>query len=369
MAKGAKVKNEWDMIADGQTADVGQNIAKVIEAMGVSQAQFARSMNVATGTLSSYITGTATPSFDFIAKMCVIPEIQKAISFTADELMFEKLEFNNGNPDADKKQTNLHSDILGNFFLYFYDQSSYDASGQINSGRKLRYGVISINEQAKKLGEVGVYAYALFFKTIEEAETHWKDLLAIDGAATHPDELKMLYRSNNEHYSGEVTFNGNHAFIDVTSAFYRDKGLFVLNTPEKKPNANYIGGLGNVLSVSHGSEHSPVAQKVIFSRVPLKNVSEEEIGKHLRLTSAEVSVFDETDEIIRMFKTLYSDGASMGAMDVWFDEQDKRAIFNNRLSRLLQNRAEKEYNSLCIITRADDHAVYKLIKRCMDSQM
>ena len=124
-----------------------------------------------------------------------------------------------------------------------------------------------------------------------------------------------------------------------------------------------------MLSVSHGSEHSPVAQKVIFSRVPLKNVSEEEIGKHLRLTSAEVSVFDETDEIIRMFKNLYSDGASMGAMDVWFDEQDKRAIFNNRLSRLLQNRAEKEYNSLCIITRADDHAVYKLIKRCMDSQM
>ena len=70
--------------------------------------------------------------------MCVVPDIQKAISFTADELLFETLEFNDGKPDADKKKSNLHSDILGNFFLYFYDQSSPDASGQIDSGRKLR---------------------------------------------------------------------------------------------------------------------------------------------------------------------------------------------------------------------------------------
>ena len=78
---------------------------------------------------------------------------------------------------------------------------------------------------------------------------------------------------------------------------------------------------------------------------------------------------EETDEIISLFKNLYSGGGTIGSIDTWFDEDDKRFIFNNRLSRLLQNRAEKEYNSLCMISKSDDHAVYKLIKRCMDSQM
>lgn len=369
MAKGTKVKNEWDVIAESEIANVGQNIGKVIEAMGISQAQFAKSMNVAAGTLSSYISGGAYPPLDFIAKMCVVPDIQKAISFTADELLFETLEFNDGKPDADKKKSNLHSDILGNFFLYFYDQSSPDASGQIDSGRKLRYGIISIYEQVKKLGEIGVYAYALFFKTVEEAEIHWKDLISIDGADTHLDKLRMLYKSNNEHYTGEISFNGNHVFIDLSSAFYRDKGLFILNAPEKKPNADYIGGLGNALSLSHGSARCPVAQKIIFSRVQLKNASEEEIAKHLSLTSGSVSVQEETDEIIGLFKNLYPSGGAIGSIDTWFDEQDKRSIFSNRLSRLLQNRAEKEFNSLCMITKPDDHSVYKLIKRCMDSGM
>lgn len=241
--------------------------------------------------------------------MCVVPDIQKAISFTADELLFETLEFNDGKPDADKKKSNLHSDILGNFFLYFYDQSSPDASGQIDSGRKLRYGIISIYEQIKKLGEIGVYAYALFFKTVEEAEIHWKDLLAIDDADTHLDKLRMLYKSNNEHYTGEVSFNGNHVFIDLSSSFYRDKGLLVLNTPEKKPNANYIGGLGNALSVSHGSARCPVAQKIIFSRVPLENASEEEIAKHLSLTSGTVSVQEETAESSACSRTFTPAGA------------------------------------------------------------
>lgn len=369
MAKGTKLKNEWDNEAEHYIANVGQNISKVIDAMGMSQAQFAKKMNVAAGTLSSYITGGAYPPFDFIAKMCVVKDIQKAIQFTADELLFEDLEFNDGKPDTDRKQANEHSDILGSFFLYFFDQSSPDASGQIDSSRKLRYGVITIYEQIKKLGEIGVYAYALFFKTVEEAEMHWKDLLAIDDADAHLDKLRLLYKSNNEHYTGEVAFNGHHVFIDLTSTFYRDKGLFILNAPEKKPNAEYVGGLGNVLSVSHGSARCPVAQKIVFSRVQLKGASEEEIAKHLSLTSGSVSVQGETDEIISLFKNLYPSGGSIGSIDTWFDEQDKRSIFNNRLSRLLQNRAEKEYNSLCMISKSDDHPVYKLIKRCMDSQM
>ena len=33
MAKGTKVKNEWDVIAESEIANVGQNIGKVIEAI------------------------------------------------------------------------------------------------------------------------------------------------------------------------------------------------------------------------------------------------------------------------------------------------------------------------------------------------
>ena len=353
----------------GEIANIGKNISKVIKAMGISQAQFASKMEVSTGTLSSYINGGAYPPLVFIAKMCVTADIQKAISFTADEFLFETLQFNDGKTGIEEKKVNPHKDMLGDYFLYFFDQTSSDSIGKIDSGRKLRYGVISLYERTERLGEIKVYAYALFFKTLEDAENHWSKLPA-KSANDRTAELGALYKADKEHYIGEVTFNGGHAFIDLTSDFYRDKGLVILNAPDKKPNSDYIGGLGNVLSVSHGSAHSSVAQKIIFSKAQLKNVSEEEIAKHLSLTSTTASVIDETDEIINVFKNLYpnTSGDAIVSIDKWFDAQDKKAIFCNRLSRLLQNRAKKEYNSLCMISKTDDHAVYKLIRRCIDSQ-
>lgn len=378
MAKVKKEKNELDNLAWALTSNLGNNILTVISAMGWNQTQFAERMNISVGSLTSYInrgvkvsgtneTKDVWPPLDLVVKMCCDSEIQKKIDFAADDLIFGSLEPNNGQTRIGGKSTGAHEDIYGNFFLYFFDQTSQTAKGEMNTGRNLRYGVISIYEQVKRFGEIGVYAFALFFKTADEAYEFMTELNAVDDAqSVIGEKTKKKYRANSEYYFGEITFDGNHAFVDLSSSFYKDKGLIILSEPEKKPDAKYIGGLGNMVSVSHGANHVPVSQKIIFSRVEL-GASEEEIGESLSFSSNEISMYEESDEMIQYFKKLYPSGDAADFSSL-LDEQDKRALFNNRLSRLLQQKAEKEFSNICTITKEADHAVYKLIQRSMNAK-
>ena len=352
-------------------SNVGNNLKNLLKDMGWTQQKLSTVMDMGEATVSSYVKGKMLPSVTSLVNLCEHTDIKRKYRLTIDQLLFESLDFEKTSvPLAMREnQAELHSDYIGNYFMYFFDQSSLDVIGGVRESRRLRYGVISIYNYMKRVGDEGIFAHAKFFKTLDDARQFKMELddVMVPEVSGYADKVIEQYRKDREYYTGELTFNDNHTFIDISSGYYEDKALIVLCATQKKADRHYIGGLGTVVSVSHGTLHMPVAQKIILS-APELNVSAEELGKHLRIEPDCVQISDEADELLRMYQKLYGAGSNeTSAPAAFLDEYDKRAIFTSRLSQLVKNSVDKDLNCVCAVTEKDDSMVYQMIKRCVVS--
>ena len=341
------------------------NLRKLIQYLDWSQAKMADALDVSEAAVSGYIRGTVIPSPETMALITQIAAERKNLRFTVDEFMFENLQFdlaqNNSREYVTEKEK--HNDYIGNYYLYFFDQSKSGATASTRAARKLRYGVISIYQEMRRIGEYGIYTCAKFFKEAAEAY-EFRD--ALDAIETENEDDKRsktleLYRVDKEVYIGEVTFNDNHVFVELNSGYFGDKALAVFYAPRKKADSSYIGGLGSMVSVSHGFAQMPVAQKVIMSDVRL-NASPEKIASLLRMEPRDMPMSEEADDLYATYQMLTRDSKDELSLSRYLDDEDREAIFRSRLTQVVRSSADKHLNAVCSVTEQDDAAVYQLIK-------
>ena len=349
--------------------NVSHNLRKLIQYLDWSQAKMADALDLAEAAVSGYIHGkageTVIPRPEVLALITQIAAERKNLRFTVDEFMFERLQFDvaRNKPIEYTTDRGSHLDYTGNYYFYFFDQSKAGATPSTYAARKLRYGVISIYQEMRRIGEYGIYTCAKFFKEAADAYAFRETLDAV--AAVDEDDKRAkilaLYRGDKEFYTGEVTFNDNHVFVELNSGYFGDRVLAVFYAPRKKADSAYIGGLGSMVSVSHGLAQMPVAQKVILSDVRLK-ASSERIASMLRMELQDIQMSEEAEDLYGTYQMLTRDSKDELSVSQYLDEEDRQAIFRSRLTRVVRTSADKYLNAICSVTEEDDAAVYQMIK-------
>lgn len=355
----SSVRNDVNKIEETMAV----NLRNLLKDMEWSQSKLASVMGVGEASASAYVNGKQIPAVMSLVNLCDWPDIKKKYGLTIDQLLFEMLDFAKTSIPITMRDLpkETHADYIGNYFLYFYDQAAPDVVGGIRESRRLRYGVISIYAHMRRIGDEGIFCHAKFFKTFDAAKYFRNELNAIATEEKVESREKVIeqYRQDKEYYTGELYFTDNHTFIDLFSSYYGDKALVALYATQKKADKHYIGGIGTVVSISHGALHMPVAQKIIISSSEIK-LSDEEIGRHLRIAPESIHVSTEAEDLLRLYHRLYGTGQDMPMS--FLGEHDKNAIFNSRVSQLIKNSIDKELNSICAVSEQDDAAIYKMIK-------
>lgn len=358
-------ENEIEFNESPYLDKMAKNIAAILDRMGWTRRRLAEVMDVSQAMMTEYARGDRFPTVKAILRLVNNREIQRQIPFTIDQFLSGDVrdsEANFGNEFTWSQEESIHKDILGIYHLYFFDQKMQEV-GVVPHMRKLRYGILGLYETTRKSGGVKVLALARFFKSEEEANAFRDRLDNIYAPEEARQEKEMtLFRSYDDTYSGSVVLIGSHIFVDLFSSFYNDKGLIILTAPEKKPGADYIGGLGNIISVTHGAEHVPVSQKIILSRGTI-DASDEEIGSHLLYGNVKIEVDGEMQALLNLLEMFYSAKEDDGYLDKILDTADKRAIIRQRLQQMINNYIGRTFNGLCLVSKQDDHACYHFLKR------
>lgn len=351
---------------------VGKNLTKLREAVGLSAAKFAGMTGISEGAFSNYANARIAPPLFYLANICAMDYFKgKGLNLTLDKFLME-----NFNPAQTingiiKNNINIaeitpHKDFEGCYLCYFFDQSKSEKDLENQASRGLRYGVISVfNEYTDLTGNVATKAVAAFYKQEEEVLAFdMKDKLdAVFSSDKSTNEKNMTimqeYEGTVGYYDGAVSFSDRHMFISLESDTYGDRALMVLYSPPKKKTVAYIGGIGSIVSVSHGREHVPVSQKIILSKYTL-GCSNEEIAEHLSMATANITQAVEAEELTEFCRKLF-DG-SIAEMS-FFDEYDKTAMIQQRLKQLVKNYVEKNVCCVGVVSEDDDKKVLALIRR------
>lgn len=352
------------------------NLKALTQAIGVTQSQMAKMVGVSSSTFSTYINGKTLALVSSLASIRKIGQ-EKGLRFTIDEFLFQHIRFGDTVEPVAKKD-DRRDEYLGAYYLYFFAQTSAGSVGVVGGGRPLRYGVMSAYRQKRLMGEDGLLVRAKFFKEMDAAVRFRKELDAAmkvqrkkdesekDREADSPEMVLQLYEGDNEAYKGEITFTDKHVFLELSSSSFGDKALAIFALPPKKEGAPYIGGLGNMVSVTHGRNRLPTTQRLIMSRV-LLNASQEMIGDRLRAASGEMQMQEQAEDLLELYKRLYPAEGEMTPLLAALDDHDKTAIFCGRLRKLVTDAADRHFNSVSAVSGAEDWAVYELIQASMNA--
>lgn len=365
-SKAADSPAAQDLFDDSQYREnTSANLEIILKRSSWTQKRLAGEMGVAQSMMVEYLRGSRLPSLRSILRLVNSTEIQKLIPFTIDQFLTGDIRDSDDRSDAAfawNQEESVHKDILGTYLLYLFDQKLYEV-GSVPRMRKLRYGVLSLYEVARKSGGVKVLAFARFFKSEADALAFRGELDRVDDAGQERRSAEIaLYHSYDDSYAGSVMLIGNHIFVDLFSSLYNDKALIVLTAPDKKPGAEYIGGLGNVLSITHGAEHVPVSQKIILSRGALE-ASEEEITSHLLFGDVKIEIDGEAKALLQLMELFCSSEEEDAYLGRVLDAADRHAILQQRLRQLINNYMGRTFNGLFLVSKQDDHACYQFLKR------
>ena len=361
---------------------VSKNLRELIEAMGWTQSKFAEMTEISEPALSNYLKGSKNggrlPPAEYLVGLCTMTEFkERGLELGLDLLISEKfnpkaiIKKNLSAPSVSRREMR-HGDFLGNYICYFFDQSKPLYNQEPTESRALRYGVISVYDTYESLtGEMSVRVQAMFFKQTDLAKM-------LELKAT----LDAIYKQNSNSsvnsrnlaienafvsesksaYEGTVTFSDHHTFINVQSNNFGDNALIILYSPQKKADADYIGGIGSAVSVARGRAHMPAAQKIILSKYVL-GCSNEMIAEYLNMSSVAIDQGKETEAICEFCRRLYSDEDFSKV----FDEADKAAMIGRRLDQLAKNYIEKNICCVSSVSEDEDKAVYRLIEKYKDN--
>ena len=344
-----------------------QNIKTVMRITELNRSNFAKKTGIAPPTLTSYLNPNETKitPVTFLMNICMMEEVKDlGLEITVNDLLSSDFDpaVNTSSRPIRKPE---HTDFMGVYSCYYFDQSKTVSEREINTSRDLRYGVLALfNDRNKLTSEITYEAYAVFFKPGEREEASAfksevdrcfegdQDIYERNGA------IRSCFRKQSGFYTGSVTFSDSHAFIALTCKVFRDSAMMVFYAPAKRSDNRYIGGLGAVCSVTHGNNHMPAAQKIIISRSELK-CSNEVLSESLCMTSANIDLSKQAKRLSELCSQLYGSGDQLS----FLDDSDKAAVITERMNRMVNDYIRNSLFSVVSVSLEDDNQVYHLIKK------
>jgi len=316
------------------------NLRKLAETY--SQKKIAEDTKVSPASINNYINKDSEPSIYFLMAL------KKAYGINIDDFLFKPLAGTQKQVEHDEVQERF----IGNYMIYHYDTSAY--KGRVSNFAKntLSYGVLSVFND----GEEGLVVKSLFFTNRREAEKLLNKLNSYDDK----QQLIDFYTSQEKHkYEGNLVYSNTQIFMYLVNYDKNDRSLMIFNNPPSTK--DYIGGIGTVNSVSRGREHMPCIQYILISRNIL-SVPDGEIYNLLALDEPDINLDVETNELIKLFKNLYSDNEFANSLS----DDNKRLLIKDSISNMMAESLEANTFRYSKISSIDDDKYYRIIKRSKD---
>lgn len=313
-------------------------------ALHYSQKQIAEDTGMSPASITNYISGVSEPSMYFLT------QLKNAYNIDLDTFLFQDLS------DIQIK-TDLQESVKrfgGNYLIYYYDSSFYKGANNVYTKNALNYGIVSVFYDPDAVYENSLNCYALFLLERKEAE----DIVKVLNQLKNPKQIKTYYANLNDKYEGSLSVNNSHIFIRLKNLSHEDEVFLILNNPPSRK--TYIGGIATVNSISRGREHMPCIQYAIFTRYTL-TITDGEIYNLLTLNTPDIGIDLETEQLIKLFKSLYIDPQNNLNLT---DYQKKRIIeesLKNTLNELLENNVFRYAK----ISDMEDDKYYRIIKEEM----
>lgn len=304
-----------------------------------SQKKLAEKTGFSQSSINNYLKKNSEPSIQFLIAL------KNAFGISVDDFLFSSLNV---------EESKSFDKYVGNYLIYYYNNDSYKGEVHANIKNTLNYGVISIFKE-KELDK-NVKISATFTKKRVEAVKLLKRL----NIAQNSIEISNLYKDFGNIYDGNLDVNEQNIFIDLESKEHKDKTFIILNNPPT--NANYIGGVGTVNSISRGREHNPCVQFIILSKRVL-DIPDGELYNLLKFNDYMVDLDDNIKDIVELFKRLY---VSQNELSAELSETQKMAIIKNRIDLTLGNILESNAFRFAKISNREDDSVYRYIKEGID---
>lgn len=351
---------------------IANNIKKIQNFMNWRNNELATNWGFSPSAISNYLNTdrkrVRLPDLDILLKFKNIEEFSKeGLFFTIDDLLKEDFTPESSiarNKSVDDSYYFEHIDYIGSYLCYFNEQGEIQPYTD-KKKRNLRFAVLTIYNENPKTSSKPIRAIATVYKSTDrnKAFTLKNNLDAI--FESYPDTKKLNERNqklvelhsadNKGLYVGNLSFSGKCAFVNIESGAYNDKAMIVLYAPPKNNISNYIGGMGVVSSVSHGRAHAPTSQKIIVSKYQL-NCSDEEIAKHLNMTTANFSIDNSGEKLAEFCFNVCNKGNT-----VMLDDSDRIAIIKSRLNKIIVDYTSDNLYYATTISEDEDKEIYKLI--------
>lgn len=286
-------------------------------------------------SINNYISKNSEPSIQFLVSL------KDAFGIDLDDFLFSRYENN---------EVEDRSRYIGNYLVYYYNNSAYKGEIHTNIKNTLNYGVLSIIKKSDI--DKNVIVYGSFYKDRVDAV---KTLKQADNDFDY-DSVYKLHSNEKNFYEGNIHANLNNLFISLSSKDKDDEVYFIFNNPPSS--ADYIGGLGTINSVCRGREHNPCVQYAIISR-KLIDRPDGEIYNCLSLGYTEVDFDTPISELVNLFKRLYVDRSELTDN---LTEDQKESIIENKLKYYFNEIVDANMFRFAKITNHEDDVVYRILK-------
>ena len=340
--------------AERLCAVVADNLKKFIAANGMTQKELADQVGITAASMTDYCKARRLPTTEFFIAL------KKLYGISIDEFLtqsfsIKKSQESDENWELSNNTKTTYQKYCGTYFVYYFDTSKLKGRDMLLPRESLLYGILCIYETPSFL-DIPHYGCAAILGIHERANafTLKKKLEELSRSSQIVEYIGKEYA--NTAYFGDFELSQEHAFVSMTHG-NTDKALLIFHRVDNNKE-NYAGGIGTINSISKGRERMPVVQFMGISRYPLA-LSVEEIHHRLLLNYPTFKAENETQEMIRTFKTLY---VAEGEPKHQFTEYQKSIVMQSTLERYIRKSLERNMFRYGKISERDDDDWYHSIK-------
>lgn len=290
-------------------------------------------------SINNYITKNSEPSIQFLISL------KNVFGICLDDFLFSEVE---------ESKTISYDRFIGNYIVYYYNNSSYKGEVHTNLSNTLNYGVISVLKHADY--DKKPVVYATFLKEKVDAIK----LLKKVNSQKNANDILDLHSEYNNLYLGDIDIADQSFFITLSNKVNCDHSFMIFNNPPST--LKYIGGVGTVNTISRGREHNPCVEFVIMSK-KLIDKPDGEIYECLKFDDFSVNLDYAVKDLIELFKRLFVEGNEISKN---LTEGQKIAIIQNKLEYHFNDILDANMFRFAKISNKEDDAVYKLLKEGID---
>ncbi|MCR5328779.1 MAG: helix-turn-helix domain-containing protein [Saccharofermentans sp.] len=337
-------------------AIVASNLKNLIKQNKTTQKELALKTDITPATMSDYCKEARIPSVSFLVRL------KKLYGIDIDEFLTKRTGDANRpyveiSRPSDMDSGTTYEKYCGIYMIYYFDTGRYKGSDSEPPKESVKYGILYLYKDGYGLGGPEYKcAAALSIEDRGKAYLIMKELEYNSSSVI--DYLARECRGNL--YQGSFELSPEHAFVTLSHG-NTDRALLIFHRVDSNKDF-YLGGIGTINSVSKGRERAPVVQYVGISRTPL-TMSAEEIHHNLLLSRPVISAEEETEELIRNFKMLYSDSEDTPNE---LSEYQKSIIIRSLLERYIRKSLERNMFRYGKVSERDDDEWYQMIKESFE---